>query len=84
VIDVRFLAGLCRNRDVVEITVMLVVVRCLRADVRGNERGQFPIQQIESDAAIKRRAVVVVFDTRVNALRNSRVKIDKLGCVKRA
>src|SRR5438552_2777087 len=66
----EILGRLRRNREVIEITVMVIVVRCFRADVRGNERRQLPIQQIESNAAMKRGTVVVVFDTRVNALRN--------------
>src|SRR5207237_993748 len=40
------------------------------------------IQEVESDAAMKRGTVVVVVNTRVNPSSNSGVKIKQLACVK--
>src|SRR5439155_15313889 len=67
---------------VIEITLIVVVVRGLRTDGSGRKNRQFAIEKIESDAAVKRDAIVVILDARINAARNSGVKIEPLGRVK--
>ena len=73
---------LCRNCDVIEITLIVVVVRGLRTDGSSRKNRQFAIEKIESDAAVKRDAIVVILDAGINAPRNSGIKIEPLGRMK--
>ena len=39
----------------VEVTLIVIVVRCFRTDGSGRKNRQFAIEKIESDAAVKSR-----------------------------
>ena len=78
----ELISYLCRHCDVIEITLIVVVVRCFRANGSARKNRQFAIEKIESDAAVKGDAVVVVVEARINAPRNSGVKIKPFGRVK--
>ena len=80
--DCKLVGDLPSGGDAVEVALIVIVVRRLRTDGSGRKNRQFAIHKVESDAAVKRDAIVVIVDAGVNAPRNSGVKIEPFGRVK--
>ena len=78
----KFVSDLPCGGDAVEVALIVIVVRRLRTDGSGRKNRQLAIQKVESDAAVKSDAIVVIVDTGVNAPRNSGVNIKPFGRMK--